>query len=179
MGKQWFGILLIAVLVGIAGFNLYQDRKNVTDIGNAGIAVADDKTGIAIGEKAPDFTVQTIDGKKVNLSDYKGKKVFLNFWATWCPPCKSEMPHMQSFSEKMPAHVEVLAVNLEESQAKAADFADQYDLTFPILLDKDGAVGEAYEIYTIPTTYVLNEDGTVDQKIVGPMDEAMMEKLIQ
>ena len=179
MSKKWFGILLIAFLIGIAGFNLYNDRKDVTDIGEAGIAVNNDQTGIAVGDKAPDFTVGKMEGNEVKLSDYKGKKVFLNFWATWCPPCKAEMPHMQSFYEEKPENVEILAVNLEESNRKAKDFADQYKLTFPILMDEDGTVGEAYEVYTIPTTYVLNEDGTVHQKIVGPMDVPMMKNLIK
>ncbi len=179
MEKKWLGILLLVVLIGIAGFNLYSDRKNITDIGNTGIAVENDATGIAVGDKAPDFTLQTVSGEKVKLSDYKGKKVFLNFWATWCPPCKEEMPHMQSFYEEKPEHVEILAVNFEESQQRITDFTDQYGLTFPVLMDKEGKVSEAYEIYTIPTTYVLNEDGTVSQKIIGPMDRPMMEKIIK
>lgn len=179
MNKKWFGVLLIVLLIGIAGFNLYNDRKEVTEIDSTGIAVSDDQTGIALGDRAPDFKVQTMDGEEVNLSDYKGKKVFLNFWATWCPPCKAEMPHMQAFYEEQPEEVEILAVNLEESTEKAADFAKQYELTFPILMDADGTVAETYEVYTIPTTYVLNEDGTVHQKIVGPMDEPMMQELIK
>ena len=179
MSKKWFGTVLIALLIGIAGFNLYNDRKEVTDIGETGVAVNNDQNGIAVGDQAPNFTLQTVDGKEVNLSDYKGKKVFLNFWATWCPPCKAEMPHMQSFYEGNPENVEILAVNLEESNEKAKDFADQYELTFPILMDKEGTVAETYEVYTIPTTYVLNEDGTVHQKIVGPMDEPMMKELIK
>ncbi|OXS79357.1 redoxin domain-containing protein [Domibacillus enclensis] len=179
MNKKWFGVLLIVLLIGIAGFNLYNDRKEVTEIDSTGIAVSDDQTGIALGDRAPDFKLQTMDGEEVNLSDYKGKKVFLNFWATWCPPCKAEMPHMQAFYEEQPEDVEILAVNLEESTEKAADFAKQYELTFPILMDADGTVAETYEVYTIPTTYVLNEDGTVHQKIVGPMDEPMMQELIK
>ncbi|WP_046174388.1 redoxin domain-containing protein [Domibacillus indicus] len=179
MGKKWFGILLLALLIGIAGFNLYDDRKEVIDIGETGIAVNDDQNGIAVGSQAPDFLVQRMDGKEVRLSDYKGKKVFLNFWATWCPPCKQEMPHMQSFYEENEGKAEILAVNLEESKTKAKDFADQYHLTFPVLMDKNGEVAEKYEIYTMPTTYVLNEDGTVYQKIVGPMDEKMMKDLIK
>lgn len=179
MNKKWFGVLLIVLLIGIAGFNLYNDRKEVTEIDSTGIAVSDDQTGIALGDRAPDFKLQTMDGEEVNLSDYKGKKVFLNFWATWCPPCKAEMPHMQAFYEEQPEDVEILAVNLEESTEKAADFAKQYELTFPILMDADGTIAETYEVYTIPTTYVLNEDGTVHQKIVGPMDEPMMQELIK
>ncbi|WP_050179909.1 redoxin domain-containing protein [Domibacillus robiginosus] len=179
MYKKWLGIVLIILLIGLAGFRLYEDRKKVTDIGEKGIAVTNDKNGIAVGEKAPDFNLETPEGKKVKLSDYEGKKVFLNFWATWCPPCKDEMPHMQAFYEEKADNVEILAVNIEESAVKAKDFADQYDLTFPVPLDESGDISEAYDIYTIPTTYVLNEDGTVHQKVVGPMDESMMRELIR
>lgn len=179
MRKKWLGIALLILLIGLAGFRLYEDRKDVTDIGEKGLAVTNDKNGIAIGEKAPDFHLETIEGEKVKLSDYKGKKVFLNFWATWCPPCKDEMPHMQAFYEEKPDNVEILAVNIEESSSKAGEFAHQYDITFPVLLDKSGAVTEEYDVYTIPTTYVLDEEGTVSQKIVGPMDEPMMKELIR
>lgn len=179
MNKKWFGVPLLAILIGIAVFNLYSDRKDATEIENIGIAVNDDVTGIAQGEKAPNFTVKTMDGKEVKLSDYEGKKVFLNFWATWCPPCKAEMPHMQSFYDGEPENVEILAINLEESNAKVSEFVDQYGLTFPILMDEDGTVAGTYEVYTIPTTYVLNEDGTVHQKIIGPMDEPTMNDLIK
>jgi peroxiredoxin len=179
MRKKWFGVLLLAFLIGIAGFNLYSDRKDVTEIKNTGMAVNDDVTGIAQGEKAPDFTVKTMEGKEVKLSDYEGKKVFLNFWATWCPPCKAEMPHMQSFYDDKPENIEILAINLEESNKKISEFVDQYGLTFPILMDEDGKVTETFEVYTIPTTYVLNEDGTVHQKIIGPMDEPMMNDLMK
>jgi peroxiredoxin len=179
INRKWFGVLFLAFLIGIVGFNLYSDRKDVTTIENTGMVVNDDVTGIAQGEKLPNFTVKMMDGEEVKLSDYEGEKVFLNFWATRCPPCKAEMPHMQSFYDGEPESVEILAINLEESNAKVTEFVDQYGLTFPILMDEDGEVAETFEVYTIPTTYVLNEDGTVHQKIIGPMDKPMMNDLLK
>ncbi|MEK4028000.1 redoxin domain-containing protein [Pseudobacillus sp. FSL P4-0506] len=189
MNKKWFGILLLVLLAGIAAVNVVKDKKEITKIENPGMEVADQEavsgmaSGIGLGDQAPDFTLQTLDGKKVSLSDYRGKKVMLNFWATWCPPCKAEMPHMQSFYKKEAekSNMEILAVNLtSEDRGKAAvvEFAKQYDLTFPILLDKEGTIGPQYQVATIPTTYVLNTDGTIHQKIIGPMDEQMMKKLV-
>ncbi|WP_338751520.1 TlpA disulfide reductase family protein [Bacillus sp. FJAT-52991] len=184
MDKKWFGLLLLVLLVGIAVVNMVKDRQEVTEIENPGTkAPSTAQSGIDVGEKAPDFTVKTIQGEEVSLSDYEGKKVILNFWATWCPPCKAEMPHMQKYYEKEAEknNVEILAVNLtknDKGKETVADFVKQYGLTFPILLDEEGTLGEQYQAFTIPTTYVLNTDGTVHQKIVGPMDEAMMEQLV-
>ncbi|GLY09295.1 redoxin domain-containing protein [Pseudobacillus badius] len=189
MDKKWFGILLLILLAGIAAVNIIKDRKEITEIENPGIEVADQEAessaaaGIGLGDLPPDFSLQTLDGKKVSLSDYRGKKVILNFWATWCPPCKAEMPHMQSFYEKEAekSGTEILAVNLtskDNGQATVADFVKQYDLTFPVLLDEEGAVGEKYQVSIIPTTYFLNTDGTVHQVVKGPMDEEMMRGLV-
>ncbi|OZI10446.1 thiol-disulfide oxidoreductase [Bacillaceae bacterium SAS-127] len=189
MAKKWFGLLLLILLIGIAVVNVIKDREEVTEIENPGMKATDSQapsamqTGIGLGEKAPDFTVKTIAGEEVSLSDYEGQKVILNFWATWCPPCKAEMPHMQNYYEKEAEknNVEILAVNLTENdkgKEAVADFAKQYELTFPILLDEEGTLAKQYEAFTIPTTYVLNTDGTVHQKIVGPMDEQMMQQLV-
>ena len=189
MNKKWFGVLLLVLLAGIATVNIMKDKEEITKIENPGVKVDDQEVisgavaGIEIGDRAPDFTLETLDGKKVSLSDYRGKKVILNFWATWCPPCKAEMPHMQSFYKKeaKKSNVEILAVNLtseDRGKAAVAEFAKQYSLTFPILLDEDGTIGPKYQVATIPTTYIFNTDGTVHQKIIGPMDEQMMRQLV-
>ena len=89
MNKKWFGVLLLVLLAGIATVNIMKDKKEITEIENPGIKVEDQEAisgeiaGIEIGDRAPDFTLETLDGKKVSLSDYQGKKVILNFWATW------------------------------------------------------------------------------------------------
>ncbi|MGG3452107.1 redoxin domain-containing protein [Domibacillus aminovorans] len=176
---KYFILFWLALLIGVVLFNLYSD-KEVAENNKAGAAaVNSDNYSTEEGGGTPDFKVQTMDGKEVKLSDYKGKKVFLNFWTTWCPPCKEEMPNMQTFYRKKPANVEILAVNIEESNERVNEFAKEYQLTFPILLDKDGDVSKTYDVYTIPTTFVLNEEGIIHQKIIGPMDENMMNGLIK
>lgn len=134
--------------------------------------------GVQKGNAAPDFELTTLDGTPVKLSNFKGKKVILNFWATWCPPCKEEMPHMQNFYEKFKANgIEIVAVNLtsvDKGQKVIETFVKNIGITFPILLDKDGKIGDIYQTISIPTSYILDSKGIITNKIIGPMDEEMM-----
>ncbi len=138
--------------------------------------------GVHVGKKAPDFQLQTLAGKEINLSDMKGKKVILNFWATWCPPCKAEMPHMQEFYQVQKGNnVEILAVNLttaEKDSNNIGQFVNDYGLTFPILLDSNGEIGDTYQAFTIPTSYIIDSKGTIRKRIIGPMDKKMIAELI-
>ncbi|WP_019153184.1 TlpA disulfide reductase family protein [Robertmurraya massiliosenegalensis] len=150
------------------------------------ITTADTKTvviGLQKGNKAPDFQLKTVDGTEVRLSDMHGKKVIVNFWASWCPPCKAEIPHMQDFYDSTDkTKVEVLAINLTESEKEPGnvkDFIKERNVTFPVLLDQDGDVGEQYQAITIPTSYVIDSQGTVQKKMIGPMDKEMMKQLTE
>ncbi|MEC1743334.1 redoxin domain-containing protein [Schinkia azotoformans] len=140
-------------------------------------------TGVQKGNAAPDFELTTLDGTPVKLSNYKGKKVILNFWATWCPPCKDEMPHMQNFYEKNKENgIEIVAVNLtdvDNGQKAIENFVKNNGLTFQIPLDRDGKIGEIYQTISIPTSYILDSKGIITNKIIGPMDEEMMYILTQ
>lgn len=133
-------------------------------------------------DEAPDFELQTLSGETVRLSDYRGKKVVLNFWATWCPPCKAEMPHMQNFYEDHGDEIEIIAVNLT-SRDNGLDslerFISEYGLTFNIPLDVNGEYGNLYEIISIPTTYVIDESGQINQKIIGPVDQHTLESFLK
>lgn len=132
-------------------------------------------------EKALDFALTNLSGQTVKLSDFKGKTVILNFWASWCPPCKAEMPDMQRFYEKNP-DVAVLAVNLtntETNENAPLDFVKKNGLAFQILFDMDGSVGTLYKTVTIPTTYFIDAEGTIIRKIIGPMDEKTMAEFAQ
>ena len=136
------------------------------------IASKDKVKVLAVGDKAPDFELVDLEGNKQRLSDYKGEGVFLNFWGTWCGPCKKEMPYMESqhnaFEEK---GVRILAVNIQESDLKVKAFRDQYGLTFPIAIDKDKSVLEAYNVIPLPTTFLIDKDGKIKKIITREMSE--------
>ncbi|MFA6170637.1 MAG: TlpA disulfide reductase family protein [Candidatus Margulisiibacteriota bacterium] len=133
-----------------------------------------------MGEKEPaaskkellDFTLPDLAGKPIKLSDYRGKVIMLNFWATWCPPCRSEMPIMQKLHEKMADKPFVIvAVNLERGAGDAVcKFVAKEGYTFKVLLDNEGEVAGRYSIYSIPTTYVINKKGKVVDKLIGARD---------
>lgn len=156
------------------------DRKSI-DADAAEISAT--PIGLQRGELAPDFALTDTEGRVVRLSDYRGRRVILNFWASWCPPCRAEMPHMQRFYEKYAGEdVALVSVNLTalESSSDAAErFAAKRALTFPIALDTNGDTEDLYRISSYPTTYVLNENGVTDDIIVGPMTLDFMETLLR
>ncbi|WP_087975184.1 peroxiredoxin family protein [Oceanobacillus rekensis] len=131
--------------------------------------------GTEIGNKAPDFELITMTGETVKLSDYEGQRVMLNFWATWCPPCREEMPDMQKFYKDKDAVVLAINItNMETSKNKVTEFAEELGLTFPILMDEVGEVSTLYRISPIPTTYMIDSKGVIRHKQYGALDYEQM-----
>lgn len=135
--------------------------------------------GLCLGEKQPaapkkdlDFTLPDLSGKPIKLSDYRGKVVMLNFWATWCPPCRSEMPTMQKLHEKMAQKpFAIVAVNLERGAGdEVRRFVAKNGYTFKVLLDDQGEISSRYSIYSIPTTFIIDKKGKVVDKLIGARD---------
>jgi cytochrome c biogenesis protein CcmG/thiol:disulfide interchange protein DsbE len=117
---------------------------------------------------APEFTLEDLSGRKVALSDQKGKLVFLNFWATWCPPCKDEMPAMQKvFEQSDKKRFVMLAVNVKEGKKVVKAFADKNGYAFPILLDTKAEVSRKYRVRSIPTTFIIDQEGNAIGMISG------------
>ena len=130
-------------------------------------------------EKAIDFTLTDLNGKKVSLSDFRGKKVYLNFWASWCPPCRLEMPDIQEVYEKYKdKDLVVLAVNLGEDKNTIKSFIDKNKYSFSVLMDSDQSVALAYNITSIPVSYFIDKEGNVAAKRVGAMSLDQMESYI-
>jgi peroxiredoxin len=128
--------------------------------------------------KAPDFTLRDLNGETVSLEDYRGKLIFLNFWATWCMPCRSEMPSMERlYIEFKDRGFTMLAVDLREGTGKVKAFREKFKLSFPILLDSDGRVGRMYGVRSIPTTYLIDQEGNVIGGALGARDWVSKEAL--
>ncbi|QUL53501.1 redoxin domain-containing protein [Paenibacillus tritici] len=186
--KKWFALFgLIALIIWGAYDIQSKENSRLVQKKQAEHTVEEEQQeseiGLNQGELAPDFTLLTTDGEGLSLSDYRGKRVIVNLWATWCSPCIAEMPHLQSFySDYQDEGLELIAINLTESEAKQEDihqFIDKYQLTFPIVFDKGSEVADLYQVTTIPTTFILNSKGEIEQKIVGPMTYEIIEELMQ
>lgn len=153
--RRWslpFGFLLVAM--GLAFY--YQQLQ------------ARDRSGFP----APDFTLKDMEGHAHRLSDFHGKVVFLNVWATWCPPCRMEMPSMERLYRRLrDRDFTMLAVSEDENGAAAVKpFIDEMGLTFPVLLDEDGVVPPRYGVTGYPETFIIDRDGRVVQHTIGPED---------
>jgi len=139
------------------------------------ISSGEESVGLNVGDTAPDFELHTLDGEVAKLSDYRGERVMLNFWATWCPPCRAEMPDMEQFYQDTGATI--LAVNLTETEPdieQVQRFVDEFGITFPVLLDEKIEVAETYAIQPVPTTYMIDSNGKIQFKLFGPMTYDMM-----
>jgi len=130
------------------------------------------------GFLAPDFSLETFSGDGYTLSDLRGKPILINFWASWCPPCRSEMTAIQKvYDEFQDQGFVVLAVNSthQDNLGDAITFAQIRRLTFPILLDRDGSVSNLYEVRSLPTTFFVDPQGIIQEVVVGgPMSEALL-----
>ena len=121
----------------------------------------------AVGAPAPDFTLETLDGEAVRLSDFRGRPVVLNFWATWCPPCIEEAPALEALHQRYRDRLVILGVDHLEAAPAVTAFRDRFHLTYPLLLDRNGAVGERYSVRMLPETWVIDAAGTARIHKVG------------
>jgi cytochrome c biogenesis protein CcmG/thiol:disulfide interchange protein DsbE len=132
-----------------------------------------------LAEAAPEFTLQTLDGQSVRLSDYRGQVVLLNTWATWCPPCRAEMPDLEAYYRQHGRDgFVVLAVNNQESPGTVAAFLGEHDFTFPILLDPEGVVIREYGVLGLPTSFFIDRDGTMRGVWSGQLTPARLKELV-
>jgi thiol-disulfide isomerase/thioredoxin len=124
------------------------------------------------GRAAPNFLLADLDGQAETLTDYRGKYVLVNFWASWCGPCRGETPDLQRLADRRPDDVVVVGVNQQESRDTAAGFVDEFDLDYPILLDTDGEVSLAYNVGRgLPVTLVVDPEGVIARTFVGRLSD--------
>ena len=135
---------------------------------------------VNVGNAAPDFQVSDLDGKPVSLSDFQGKPILINFWASWCRPCRTEMPYIQQvYEEWSNKGLVVLAINIGETPSETKEFMQDYELSFPVLLDIKRLVAQEYNVWSIPTTFFIDKNGIIQAKIIGafPSKAAIETKL--
>ena len=189
--------ILIVIIVGMLGWAIFDffgssreraDEGNITssdsitslppDDTNSNsdeVVVESDEIGLESGKIAPDFEVTTLDGEQAKLSDFRCGRVMLNFWATWCPPCRAEMPDMQKVYDE--EDVTILAVNMigtESGEDVVVEFIDDFELTFPILMDETSDIMNTYEIQAYPTTYMIDSNGRIQFVALGAMNHEQM-----
>ncbi len=128
----------------------------------------------AVGHPAPDFTVTDTSGKTFKLSALRGTPVVLNFWATWCPPCRAEWPELQAGSERLAGQVAIVGLNQGETPDQVRTFAQQLGLTFQIPLDQNMDVSATYGVRSLPTTFFIDRSGVIRDMQIGPLAEATL-----
>jgi peroxiredoxin len=138
-----------------------------------------------INSKAPDFTLKDMNGKNVTLSSFRGKVVLLNFWATWCPPCKAEMPDLNRlYRDTKRRGLEIIAISTDKSIDHVKDFLSKNKLDFIILFDENRAAAKQYKVFSMPTTFLIDRNGMVVEKFYGeyewtePEVKGKIEKLL-
>jgi cytochrome c biogenesis protein CcmG, thiol:disulfide interchange protein DsbE len=160
-------LLVLLLLLGLGWIFVSRTSPEATTAGSIPVP--------QVGFLAPDFTLNDIDGDAVALSSLRGQPVVLNFWASWCPPCKAEMPALQAVSLAYEGQAVVLAVNAanQDLSANALAFLSQNSLTFPVLFDRDGTAQRLYSVQSLPTTFFIDAVGKIRDLVVGgPMTEA-------
>jgi peroxiredoxin len=176
------GIIIIAVgLLVIGRFNSGLLSNNTASTNNtASINNSAPVSGSLAKNAAPDFTLQKLDGGTITLSEFKGKKpVVFNFWASWCPNCRRDMPNLNRFYEKYKDKVEVIGVNLQENESTVRDFIASRGISFPIALDPYGQASNAFGIQYTNTHFLIDINGNLVRTIPGDIREADIVSLIQ
>ncbi|GBU28046.1 thiol-disulfide oxidoreductase ResA [Treponema sp. R8-4-B8] len=165
--KKSIFILIMACIMAVGA---YGQNKKIPDA----VIKAFEGTKIQVvseGIDPIDFNLPLLDGTKISLSQFKGKVIFLNFWATWCGPCRSEMPSMEAVYKRLKDKgFEILAINLGDSRSEVSAFMNEYKLSFPAILDEKSATGYHYNVQAIPTTYIIDRRGLIVARIIGSIN---------
>jgi cytochrome c biogenesis protein CcmG, thiol:disulfide interchange protein DsbE len=179
------GVLVVlgAGLVGLgAGLAVFLGWPSAEPIASAAGQTEPESPGPApvAGAPAPDFSLSGIDGAQVRLSDYRGDVVLVNFWATWCGPCRAEMPLLQErFTALRESGLVVLAVNDDEPVGEVTAFVQELGLTFPILLDPGANVQQLYRVLGYPTSFLVGRDGVIQRVHVGVLTDSQLDRYLR
>ena len=167
--------LLVMLIIGAVSL-IGCEKKDKANQGNEkreALKITELKDSPQEGFLAPGFSLQDLNGKQVNLADYKGKVILLNFWATWCPPCRKEIPSLKGlFQLRKDKDFEIFAVSVDKASiSKVASFVADNQMIFPVLVDPQGEVGNGkYWVRAIPTSYLVDKKGVIRWKVTGPKE---------
>ena len=175
MGRRLLALGGIAVGVGLG--ILIASASGFTDLSWLKDRLL--KNPIAVGKKAPDFELPSLNHGDVQLSTYQDRLVILNFWATWCEPCKAEMPHFQEVHDDNPETITVASVNLAEQIDLVEQFAQEFSIQFPILLDSDGHAARLYQVNGVPTTFIIDGSGRIAVHHIGYLSEEKLDDYLR
>ena len=170
--KRVKGFLVLAAGLGLGlllGALVYLGGPGAADLPGS-----DRRLPPTVGSPAGDFTLERLDGETVQLSDLQGKAVLVNFWATWCVPCRAEMPLIEQYAQQYGDQLVVLGVNYAESPRAVADFVAEVGITFPILLDRDGRTADSYFVRSYPATFFIDQQGIIRAQHLGVLTTEQM-----
>ncbi len=170
--NRWNLLIALLLLVGLAW--IWVNRQ-----GDDSPAVASLPPAPLVGHPAPDFSLDTLTGEELILSKLRGTPVVLNFWATWCPPCRAELPELAAASTRLAGELMIVGVNQAEARADVQAFAAGLSLPFPVPLDERADVSQTYRVRSLPTTFFIDRQGVIRQVQVGPVTEATLEQLLK
>ena len=159
-GSNLIAVLVVLAAVTVVLFFILSQKQRFTPV--------------VAGNKAPDFTLPDLKGNPVSLNGFKGKVVFLNFWATWCKPCEEEMPSMQILYNALKSQnqpFEMVAVSIDkEGPEVVRKFVERYNITFTVLHDRKGRIKDTYKTTGVPETFIIDQGGIIAEKVWGPRD---------
>jgi peroxiredoxin len=161
---------LAGIVIVLSGVFTYREFLSDAQAEASTTGVIEPNLRVALGQPAPDFVLQDArSGALVSLSDFRGRIVVLNFWATWCPPCRAEMPEFQRTFEERGDNLVVLAVDFQETDEQVRAFLDEFGVTFPVVMDRDGKVRQHYGVLGLPGTFFIDREGIVRGQNYGPV----------
>lgn len=183
---RWSAIALALVLIAsaLAVTQPWQRDRDarfgiVDQVRSTSVGATDLETSPSVGKLAPNFLLRTFDGQTMRLSDLRGTPVFINFWATWCLFCLSEMPAMQQLADRYEGQLVVVGINVGETVDDAQPYAQRNNIRYPLLLDPETTVTEAYGVRAMPTSLFVDADGVVQIVHYGVLTPPQMEETIQ
>jgi len=166
--------ILVGVIVAILTFGRYTTTTGLEEEPSTFV----ERGSVSDNSPAPVFSLPDTSGNLVNLGDYHGRVVIINFWATWCVPCKEEMPVLDAFSQENSENIVVLGINVGDSTEEVKNFINGVKVTYPILIDKMGVVGITYHVIGYPTTYFVDAEGIIRGKHVGSITPRLIQQYL-